>query len=59
MLYRGTEPIACPVWAVLYYICILMASYTLVDLTVSKEGLTSVVSILKVYPMFKEYISLF
>ena len=38
---------------------ILMVSYTLVDLIVSKEGLISVVSVLKAYPMFKEYIGLF
>ena len=48
MPYRSIETILCPIWVVLYYIYILIASDVLVDLIVPKERLVSIVPILKV-----------
>jgi hypothetical protein len=46
--YRSIEPISRPIWAVLCYICILMASDALVYLAFPKEGLISIEPIFEV-----------
>ena len=48
MPYRSIETTLCPIWVVLCYMYILMASDALIDLIVPKERLVSIVPIPKV-----------
>jgi hypothetical protein len=56
--YRSIEPTSRPIWVVLRYMYILMASDALVYLAFPKEGLISIEPIFEVQPMLYKYISL-